>query len=123
MKKVALIPVLLGSTRIPDKNLLLVDGYPMAFYVARACQESGIFDEIYINSEHKIFEKIAEVLGVKFYRRSPERGGSACTMSNKSRQCAGTRCQTHDHFLFDFMQSVESSYLALAHTTSPLLRP
>lgn len=123
MKKVALIPVLLGSTRIPDKNLLLVDGYPMAFYVARACQESGIFDEIYINSEHKIFEKIAEVLGVKFYRRSPERGGSACTMSNKSRQCAGTRCQTHDHFLYDFMRAIACSHVVLVHTTSPLLRP
>ena len=57
MKKVALIPVLLGSTRIPDKNLLLVDGYPMAFYVARACQKAGAFDEIYLNSEHDIVEK------------------------------------------------------------------
>lgn len=123
MKKVALIPILLGSTRIPDKNLLLVDGYPMVFYVARACQESGVFDEIYINSEHKIFEKIAGMLGVKFYPRKPEHGGSACRMVNKSRQCAGTRCQTHDHFLYDFMERVDSTYLALVHTTSPLLRP
>jgi len=123
VKRVALIPVLLGSTRIPDKNLLLVDGYPMVFHVARSCRESGIFDEIYINSEHQIFEKIAHILDVKFYRRSPERGGSVCTMSNKSRQCVGARCQTHDHFLFDFMTSVQSSYLALVHTTSPLLRP
>lgn len=123
MKRVALIPILLGSTRIADKNLLLVDGYPMVFYVARACMQAQIFDEIHINSEHEIFRHVAEMLGVKFYKRMPERGGSACTMSNKSRQCGGTRCQTHDHFLFDFMRAVDSSYLALVHTTSPLLKP
>lgn len=123
MKKVALIPVLLGSTRIPDKNLLFVDGYPMAFYVARACQQSGVFDEIYINSEHEMFDKIAGMIGVRFYRRQPQRGGSVCTMANKSRQCAGTRCQTHDHFLYDFMRAIACSHVALVHTTSPLLRP
>lgn len=123
MKRVALIPVLLGSTRIRDKNLILVDGYPMVFYVARACQQSGAFDEIYINSEHEIFEKIAKMLGVKFYGRKPDRGGSACQMSNKSRQCTGARCQTHDHYLFDFMQTLEPCYLVQVHTTSPLLRP
>lgn len=123
MRKVAIIPVLLGSTRIPDKNTLLVDGYPLAFYVAKACQQSGVFDEIYINSEHDIAQTYAEMLGVKFYRRNPSRGGSACTMKNKSRDCQGARCQTHDHFLADFMSAVPSDYLALVHTTSPLLKP
>lgn len=123
MKRIALIPALLGSTRIPDKNLLLVDGYPMAFYVARACQKSGVFDEIYINSEHDIFEKMANMLGVKFYRRNPSRGGSSCVMKSKSRQCDESRCQTHDHFLFDFMEKRDPCRLALVHTTSPLLQP
>lgn len=119
---VAMIPLLLGSTRIPDKNLLLVDGYPLSFYVARACRESGAFDEVYINSEHEIFRHIAEIVGVRFYHRRPERGGSACTMRNKSRQCAGDRCQTHDHFLADFMHAVGCTHLVMAHSTSPLLR-
>lgn len=123
MKNVAFIPMLLGSTRIPDKNLILVDGYPMAFYVAKACKESGAFDEIYINSEHDIGQRFADMLGVKFYRRDAARGGSACTMRNKSRDCGGARCQTHDHFLADFMEAVEAEHLALVHTTSPLLRP
>ena len=124
MKRVALIPVLLGSTRIPDKNLLLVDGCPMVFYVARACKAAGVFDEIYLNSEHEIFGKIADMLGVKFYLRQPEHGGSACMMTNKSRRCTGDRCQTHDHFLYDFMEKVgtKADYLALVHTTSPLLK-
>jgi CMP-N-acetylneuraminic acid synthetase/quercetin dioxygenase-like cupin family protein len=122
MKRVALIPILLGSTRIPDKNLLLVDGRPMAFHVARACKDSGSFDEIYFNSEHDIVEHMARLAGVDFYRRQPQHGGSACTMRNKSRDCAGTRCQTHDHFLYDFMASREPCHLALVHTTSPLLK-
>ena len=60
MKNIAVIPIALGSKRIPDKNLVLVDGFPMVHYVVKACKESKVFDEIYINSEHSIFENIAE---------------------------------------------------------------
>lgn len=123
MRKVALIPLLLGSTRIPDKNLILVDGYPLVFYVAKACKEAGIFDEIYIDSEHDVFGRMAEMLGVEFYQRKPQNGGSVCTMTSKSSQCAGVRCQTHDHFLYDFMSSTEPCLLALVHATSPLVTP
>jgi CMP-N-acetylneuraminic acid synthetase/quercetin dioxygenase-like cupin family protein len=120
-KIVAVIPMLLGSTRIPEKNLLLVNGYPLAFYVAKACKEAGVFDEIYINSENEIFKQYAEQLGVQFYLRPSERGGSACRMKNKSMDCGGTRCQVHDHFLTDFMEAVPSEYLVQVHTTSPLI--
>lgn len=124
MKKIAMIPALLGSQRIPDKNLLLVDGYPMMFRVAQACKASGVFDAVYINSEHALFRDWATLLGVQYYPRKPERGGSACRMSNKSRRCQGDRCQTHDHFLYDFMEHLgEPAHLALVHTTSPLLKP
>ena len=123
MKQVALIPILLGSTRIPDKNLLMVDGQPLAFYVAQACKDSGAFDAVVFNSEHDIVEHMARIAEVDFYRRQPQHGGSACTMRNKSRDCAGTRCQTHDHFLYDFMTTLEPCCLALVHTTSPLLTP
>lgn len=121
-KRIAMIPLLLGSTRVPDKNLLLVDGYPMVFYVVEACKKAGIFDEIFLNSEHEIFGSVAKMLGVQFYRRDPSRGGSACVMQNKSRQCTKDRCQTHDHFIYDFMRSMEPCILALIHTTSPLLK-
>ena len=122
-KKVAMIPVLLGSTRIPDKNMLLVDGYPLVFYVASACQQAGIFDEIYINSEHEEFHRIADMLEVNFYPRKAQRGGSACTMANKSHHCGGKRCQVHDHFITDFLENVPCDYLIQVHTTSPLLKP
>ncbi len=123
MKIIAMIPVLLGSTRIPDKNLILVDGYPLIFYVVKACKESKAFDEIYINSEHNEFKHIAKMLDVKFYNRPPEKGGSKCKMNNKSRNCNGSRCQVHDHFVIDFLENNPCDYLIQVHTTSPLIKP
>src|SRR3989344_2379938 len=84
-KKVAMIPLLLGSTRVKDKNLILVNGQPLVYYAIKACKESGAFDEIYLNSEHEIFRRFAQEYGVKFYKRDPSRGGSACSMKSKSR--------------------------------------
>lgn len=123
MKTVAMIPILLNSTRIPNKNLLLVDGYPMAYYVVKACREAGVFDEIYVNSEHDDIQRLASWLGAQFYRRPAENGGSHCTMKSKSRRCNGDRCQTHDHYLYSFMRRVQPDVVVQVHTTSPLLRP
>jgi CMP-N-acetylneuraminic acid synthetase/mannose-6-phosphate isomerase-like protein (cupin superfamily) len=123
MKKVAIIPALLNSKRVPNKNLILVDGFPLIYYVAEACKKSGAFDEIYISSDDSIFEKIAKQLGVKFYRRSVEKGGNNCTMSNSSKSCKGERCTVHDHFLMDFISNVDCDYLIQVHTTSPLIKP
>jgi len=121
MKKVAIIPALLNSTRVPNKNLMLVDGFPLIHYVVKACKESGAFDEIYINSDAMIFKQIAEQLGVKFYHRKESNGGSACTMKNNSKDCGGKRCTIHDHFLMDFIDNVKCDYLVQVHTTSPLI--
>tara|TARA_R110000772_G_scaffold9601_3_gene31426 strand:+ start:1996 stop:3183 length:1188 start_codon:yes stop_codon:yes gene_type:complete len=123
MKKIAIIPALLNSTRVPNKNLLLVDGFPLMYYVINSCLESGVFDEVYVSSDDLIFKPIAEQLGAKFYHRKKENGGSECTMKNSSRDCQGTRCSIHDHFLYDFIITHECDYLVQVHTTSPLLEP
>jgi CMP-N-acetylneuraminic acid synthetase len=41
-KRIAMIPLLLGSTRIKDKNLLLVNGQPLVHYVVKASKEANI---------------------------------------------------------------------------------
>jgi len=122
-KCIAMIPMLLGSTRIPDKNTLLVNGYPFVHYVVEACKKSGVFDEIHINSEHEELRGMIENLGVKFYLRDAKHGGSACEMQSKSRICQKDRCQVHDHYLIDFMENIKSEYLVQIHTTSPLIKP
>ena len=121
MKTVAVIPVALGSKRIKDKNLLLVDGEPLIHYVLRAAIESNAFDEIYVDSEHDVFESIAKSHNVKFRKRPKDKGGSECYMCNISSNCNGTRCQIHDHYLYSFMTSINADYVVQIHTTSPLI--
>lgn len=120
-KITAMIPILLGSQRIKYKNLLLVNGKLLVDYVAASCTAAGVFDAIYINSQHDIFENIALKYGIEFYKRDPSRGGTACLMKNKSSDCKGERCPIQDHFIWDFLGNVESDYLFLIHTTSPLI--
>ena len=63
-KTIAMIPVRLGSKRVKNKNLRLIDGKPLISYVLETTIKSNIFDEIYINSESDIFEPIAKKYGV-----------------------------------------------------------
>lgn len=121
MRTVAVIPVSLGSTRVKDKNLLLVDGEPLANYVCRAALEADVFDEIFLFSEHEEFRKIAEMNGVSFLKRCKNRGGSDCLMANSSSSCTGQRCQVHDHYLAHFCDIAPSDYFVQLHSTSPLI--
>lgn len=117
MKIVAIIPIALQSTRVKNKNLLLVDGEPLLFYVLRAIKEANVFDEVYVDTEHEEFRWMAEKFNVKFRKRTPEMGGSNCA------PCGGKRCQIHDHFLTGFMSDVQADYVVQIHTTSPLIKP
>lgn len=120
----AMIPVLLGSTRIPDKNIILVDGKVLCSYTIGACKTAGVFKAIYLNSEDDIFKTIAEQEGIMFYRRPQEWGGRACQQKTKSRDCAGKRCVINEHYLYDFMTTgTQAEYVCQVNATSPLLKP
>jgi CMP-N-acetylneuraminic acid synthetase len=120
----AMIPVLLGSTRVPDKNILLVDGRVLCSYSIEASKESRAFSEVYLNSEDGVFEDIAKQEGVKFHRRPPEFGGRQCQQKTKSRDCAGNRCVTNEHYLYHFMTTgTDADYVCQVNATSPLLKP
>jgi len=119
-----MIPVLLGSTRVPDKNIILVDGRVLCAYSIEACKESGAFTEVYLNSEDAVFESIAEQERAKFHPRPAEFGGRACRQKTKSRDCAGKRCVTNEHYLYDFMTTgTDADYVCQVNATSPLLKP
>lgn len=118
-----MIPVLLGSTRIPDKNLLLVDGKILCAYTVDACKQSGVFSNIYLNSEAEVFSDIAREFGVQFHQRPSDFGGRNCTQCTKSRHCSGKRCVINDHYLYQFMtQGTSADYVFQVNATSPLLR-
>jgi CMP-N-acetylneuraminic acid synthetase len=120
---IGMIPVLLGSTRIPDKNILLLNGRVLCSYTIEACRKSDAFSDIYLNSENEIFSDIAKSQKVKFYHRNPENGGTRCRQKNKSRDCKGNRCVINEHYLYDFMKNLNCDYLFQVNSTSPLLRP
>lgn len=107
MKIVAMIPCRLGSQRIPKKNLRLLGDKVISQWVAKACLEADIFDEIYINSESEVFKRIADDIGVKYYKRSEE------LASNNA---------TNDDFGLDFIENIECDLLVQVNPTSPFTR-
>jgi CMP-N-acetylneuraminic acid synthetase len=102
---IAMIPARIGSTRLPMKNLALIDGEPMISYAIRAAQGSGVFDRIVINADAPVFAAIAARYGVEFYQR-PAALGSSTTKS--------------DDVVRDFMQHHPADILAWVNPTSPL---
>tara|TARA_Y100000389_G_C17385930_1_gene477028 strand:- start:91 stop:798 length:708 start_codon:yes stop_codon:yes gene_type:complete len=108
MKKIiAMIPARIGSKRVPKKNTRLIDGKPLIAYVLETIKKTTIFDEIYLNADDLIFEKIAYDYGVKFHYRDKR------FSSDES---------TNDEFALDFMKNVEGDILLQVLPTSPLIR-
>jgi len=107
MKKIiGMIPVRLGSKRIPKKNLRLINGKPLVSYVIEAAKKSKIFDEIYLNSESEEFLPIAKEHNIKFYKRA---------------ESLSTDDATNDDFTLDFIQNTEGDVLIQLLATSPFI--
>ncbi len=102
---VAMIPARIGSTRLPMKNLALIDGKPLIYYAIQAAKESGVFDRIVVNGDHEVFDEIASRYGVEFYLRPKELGSS----STKS-----------DAVVYDFIEKHPCEFVAWVNPTSPL---
>jgi len=108
MKIVAMIPARMGSKRVPKKNLRKILGKKLIQYPIDAVKASGVFDEIYINSESDIFKEIAEKSGIKFHKR-PEHLSSDDA--------------TNDHFAQEFIYKVDCDILVQILPTSPFITP
>lgn len=65
----AMIPAKIKSTRLPIKNLALINGKPLIYYAIKAAKDAGVFDRIIVNAEDDIFEEIADRYNVDFYKR------------------------------------------------------
>lgn len=102
---IAMIPARIGSTRLPKKNLALINGEPLISYAIKAAKSSGIFDRILLNADDIIFNEIAERYEVDFYHR-PEHLGSSTTKS--------------DDVVYDFIKNHQSDVVAWVNPTSPL---
>ena len=102
----AMIPARIGSTRLKMKNLALVNDKPLISYAIEAAKKSDVFEKVFVNSEHEIFNKIANRYNVNFYQR-PQNLGSSNTMA--------------DSVVYDFMKhNSEADIVAWVNPTSPL---
>lgn len=104
MKTVALIPIKLGSKRVPGKNIKpFFDGTPLMHFIQKACLEAKNIDEVYIYcSDDAVKDYILP--GVKYLKR-PE-------------YLDGDNINAND-FIKEFMNSVDADIYVNAHTTSP----
>lgn len=105
-KIIAMIPARLGSQRIPKKNLRLLAGKPMISYVIETALQSGVFDEVYVNTEADIIGEVAIKYGAKFYKRPKE---------------FATNTSGNDDFAYDFIKNTDGDILIQILPTSPLL--
>jgi len=106
MKIVGEIPARLGSKRVKNKNLRLINGKPLISYAINAAKKSKKLSEIYINSESEQIGSVAKKYGVKFYKRKPELAKDNIVS---------------DQFNYDFLKNIETDILVMINPVSPLI--
>ncbi len=104
----AMIPARIGSQRLKRKNLALINNKPLIEYVIKTAKKSKVFDKIFINSDSKIFKKIALRNGVNFYLRNKKFGSS----NTKS-----------DDVVYDFLKKNKCNIIVWVNPIAPLQEP
>jgi CMP-N-acetylneuraminic acid synthetase len=105
-KRLAMIPARMGSQRLKQKNLRELAGVPLIVRAIRKCRAAGVFDEIWVNSEHPAFGDIAKAEGVGFHQR-PE--------------ALGNNQATSEQFVHEFLLAHECEHVFQVHSIAPLL--
>ena len=106
MTRIAMIPARMGSQRLKQKNLRELAGVPLITRAIRKCKATGLFDEIWVNSEHPDFGPIAEAEGVAFHRRPEDLGSNAATS---------------EQYIDEFFRAHPCELLFQVHSIAPLL--
>ena len=106
MNSLAIIPARMGSQRLSKKNFRNLGGIPLITHAIRKAKTAGVFDEIWVNSEHSAFGEIALAEGVQFHQRPEHLGGHQATS---------------EEYILEFLQSHACDYLFQVHSIAPLL--
>ncbi len=108
MKTVALIPIKLHSSRLPNKNIKpFFDGTPLMTFIQKTCLASRLIDEVYIYcSDESVRPYVVE--GVKFLKRPEYLDFDTCRANDIIRE---------------FMKTVDADIYINAHATSPFAKP
>lgn len=105
-KYIAEIPARLGSQRVKQKNLRLIEGEPMIAYAIKACKNASSISEVYVNTESDLIGQVALDYGVKYYKRSQELALDHIVS---------------DQFNYDFLKKVECEAVIMVNPVSPLI--
>jgi len=108
MSLIAMIPARMGSVRIPRKNVRYLGGKPLLAHAVDLAVGSGLFDEVWVNTESELLGELGVSHGAMFHKR-PER-------------LATGDAKNHD-FTYEFLKAHPCDYVVMVNTTSPLVRP
>ena len=101
-----MIPARLGSKRVPNKNLRLLNGQPLISYSIEAAKNSTLLSDIYVNSDSNEIGEYGKTLGVKFYRRSEKLASDT---------------STSDEYNYDFFKSIQPDLLVQVNPVCPMV--
>lgn len=105
-KTIAMIPARMGSQRLKQKNLLPLRGEPVIAHAIRKCLAAGVFDEVWVNSEHDTFGEVAVREGAMFHKR-PE--------------ALANHVATSEQFVAEFLRTHPCERIFQVHSIAPLL--
>lgn len=72
---IAVIPAKADSNRLPNKNMVKINGKPLLQHTIEAAQESYMIKKIYVSTDSKDIADFAKKLGVSVIMRGPELAG------------------------------------------------
>ena len=108
MKTVALIPIKLGSKRVPGKNIKpFFDGTPLMSFIQKACLDTKGIDEVYIYCSDDAVKPYV-LPGVHYLKRPEELDGDD---------------KNANDIIREFIKTVDADIYVNAHTTSPFAKP
>ncbi len=113
---VAFIPVRGGSKSIPLKNIKLLNGRPLVYWVVRAACMCKYLDRVYIATDSKEIRQAVE----EFQKGEEEALFSKAEVIGRSAESASDTAST-EFAMLEFAQQYDFDTIALIQATSPLL--
>lgn len=86
MKYLGLIPARKNSKRVINKNMKIINGYPLIYWTIKSAKESELLDDIYISTDSPEIEGYAKGLGIKVIIRGEELSNDEASLTGVMNQ-------------------------------------
>jgi len=110
MKIVAFVASRMGSTRVPFKNVRLINKKPLFYYLLDTATKCKQIDKVYLNTDSDDILQISESFfdkKVHHYKRPPNLGTSSASL---------------DDYVYEFLQNIDTDIIIFLNPCSPLLK-